>query len=158
MIAIELPVPAYLYSYLTSKYGSNYVVNATDDLGLIILSVLKKKTIQYNYIPNNRDAKTYLIYLSFSAFEKHGCHISEQHISQINKLLDQNFRSNLFMYAIVNKEFFDIEYKKTINAILKFFNIEESELQYATIRKDFNRKKKKIEERLQKDNFYFFKK
>ncbi len=159
MITIELPVPAYIYSYLHTMYGPNYEVKTTDNFGIMILGILEKKSIQYHSVSfNKRNTKKYVINLSISVFEKHGCYITEQHVYRISKLLDYNFRYNLFTYAIVNKEFFSIEYKRTINALLKFYNIEESELQYSTIRKDFNRKKKEIEKKIVKDNFYFFKK
>ncbi len=158
MITIELPVPAYLHSYLTTVYGKDYKVSATDDLGILILNVLSKK---YDYYKYNREydknSSRYTITMSISTLEKHGCNITQQKINQINKHIDSSFRTSLFRAAIINKEYFNIQYKETINAILNSFNIDEADLSYSTIRKDFNRKKNSIASYLEKDKFKFFK-
>jgi hypothetical protein len=48
----------------------------------------------------------------------------------------------------MNHYYYSIPYKFTIINILRSYNIEENDLPYETIRKDFNRKKEEIQKRL----------
>lgn len=148
-ITIWLPVSSYIKNFLVAVYGDAYKVSATDDLGILILNILQKKSVYYEYKRKNDDRNTnYPIHISFSNFEKYGCVISEQQLYQINKSLDSNFRNTMYRNAIVNQHSFGIQYKKTILAYLKSYGITEDEMNYATIRKDFNRKKASIESKL----------
>ena len=58
--------------------------------------------------------------------------------------------STMFVYidCIFNKERYGIEYQTTILNFLDFYDITEEELSYDSLRKDFNRNKKKIALRL----------
>lgn len=150
MITIDLPVPAYIKIYLLSLYGANYKVSLNDDLGILILNILQKKGGNYNYYKRETDNRNevFSIRISFSMFEKFGCIISENQLYHIHKAIDSGFRMNLYRNAIINKNYSNIQYKDSILSFLKAFNINEEQLSYETIRKDFNRKKVEIEEKL----------
>lgn len=149
MIHIDLAVPLYLKTYLTSVYGVAYHVTTNDDLGILILNTLKKKSIYYNHANNNEQrTNVFTIHISMSMFEKYGCNLSEEQLFQIYKNIDYGFRRHLYISAIVNKEYQGIPYKNTIENTLRAFRISEEELSYGTIRKDFNRKKGALIERL----------
>ncbi len=145
-ITIQLSVNSYIKKYLESAYGLEYKVSNTDDFGILILNTLGKKSTYYEY-KREKDNRSdlYTIHISLSNFEKYGCTISERQLYLIHKSIDYNFRSAMYRAAIVNYESFGIQYKKSINAYLKSFDITEDELSYSTIRKDFNRKKADIQ-------------
>jgi len=60
------------------------------------------------------------------------------------------FREHLYETAVLNKLYYDIEYKTSIENLLNFYGIHEEEKSYyQTIIRDFNRKKDKIAQRLE---------
>lgn len=141
MIQIKIPVPNYLKKYLLTLYGDNYQATLNDELGILVINCLQKKTY-YNYKLDMRSATTFFpVNISFSQLDKDGCIISERKIIEIYKTLDYNFRLSMYRSAILNKENFGIEYKKTVLAHLRTFGITEDEMSYSSIRKDFNRRK-----------------
>lgn len=152
MIQIEILIPAYLKSFLQHCYGNDYKASYNDEFGAMILSILQKKTSYGNITPKNKKLVPYPIKMSMSFFEKQGCHIYETDRAIIAKTIDQWFRNQLFRYAVINEKFFKIPYKETITRFLKSFGISEDELNYSTIRKDFNRKKERIEMLLAQKN------
>ncbi len=146
LISIPLPVNNYIKKYLIATYGDEYKVRIADSFGILILNILQKKSIYYDYKKEKDNRCTsYPIFLSISNFEKYGCAISEQRLYLIHKSLDADFRKSMYHTAIINFHKFGIQYKKSIETFLKSFNIDEDELSYGTIRRDFNRKKAKIE-------------
>lgn len=148
MVILQLPVSNYIKKYLIALYGESYKLTINDELGILIRNCLQKKTY-YNYKPIKDIRNThYSIHISISQFEKYGCMIREQQISEIYKTLDFNFRNNIYRQAVINKIKFNIDYKDSVLAYLSSFGISENEMSYSTIRKDFNRKKEKIESQL----------
>ncbi len=148
-ITIALPVKSYIKKYLETQYGADYKVNISDSFGILILNVLHKKTSYYNYKreKDNRE-ESFPIHISLSNFEKYGCGITDMQLYLIHKSIDYDFRMSMFQAAVINHRKFGIRYKESIESFLDSFNISEDELSYSTIRKDFNRKKTKIEQSL----------
>lgn len=150
MVHIDLAVPSYLRTYLISLFGDNYRVSSKDDLGILILNTLRKKSHYYKHVPKQDERSVYYsLHISMSLFEKYGCTLSSEQLFQIYKQLDSGFRRSLYVNAIVNKEYQSIPYKNSIENTLQAFGIGEDELSYSTIRKDFNRKKVHLQQRLQ---------
>jgi|GEM_PF-318468 len=149
MICIELAVTGYLFQYLTAVYGKGYQATHKDALGIVILSVLEgKKSIYYEFSKKKEGDCIFPIKLSLSFFEKYGCHISDHYLCMIQKYADDEFRRHLFHSALINRQYFQIPYKTTIDRMLAAYGISEDELSYSTIRKAFNRKKTALSQRL----------
>lgn len=130
-------------------YGKEYKAVTSDELGVLIISTLQKKTAHVSLKPPKGDNLVpYTISVSMSYFGKHGCHIFDRDRSLIAKTIDRWFRHSLYRAAIINQKMFNIDYKDTFEGYLKNYNIPEDELNYSTIRRDFNRKKKDIEDLL----------
>lgn len=148
MVTIHLPVKSYIQKYLHALYGDDYHLSINDDFGILIMSCLEKKSY-YNYKKekDNRDS-VFAIHVSISFFDKYGFVITEQKISQIHKALEYTFRKNIYRYAILNHTKFGIQYKKSILTFLQSYGISEKELNYDSLRKDFNRHKADIESKL----------
>ncbi len=144
MITITLKVPGYIKSYLSTIHGETYKVSTRDSFGILVLNTLKKKSYYYQHAEDDKCTVDYPIVISLSTFEKYGCTITQEQMTQIYKSIDSDFRESLYITAIVNKAYFGIDYKATITKLLYTYNIDENDLSYSTIRKDFNRKKTKI--------------
>lgn len=143
---IQLLLPQYLVKYMRKLYGEPYRVSHQDEVGLYILNVLKRKTTasQYRYAPRKGVLLPYMIALTSSVYSKRGCIITQEQIALMVKFVDSRFRHELFRQALVNYRYFKIPYKDSLMAGLEFYDIQETELPYDTIRKDFNRKKRGI--------------
>lgn len=135
-------------SYLTTQYGKEYVINTTEFLGILMLNVLKKKSFYYKHVVDDSRTSVYKLRISLSMFEKYGCSISEEQLTQICKAIDSEFRRCVYSHAILCKNQSGLEYKDAILGFLYAYNIPEEELSYSTLRRDFNRKKASISERL----------
>lgn len=145
-----ISVPAYLKKFLVATYGAAYKVDFSDELGVLILSTLRKKSTHYyefKKVANDR-AATYEFCISMSFFDKYGCNITADDMTLLAKTIDRWFRNSLYRSAVLNEYHFGIAYKDTINRYLQSYDISEDELNYSTIRRDFNRKKKHIEQTL----------
>ncbi len=148
-ISINIEVSTHIYKYLTALYGDDYVASFRDSLGILILSSLQKQSHIKEYDVKKKElTREYSVHINFSSLEKHGCFISEKQLYKITKSLEYDFRYQIFRTAILNKENFGIDYKKSILKFLESYNIHDSELPYSTLIRDFNRKKHEIEKNL----------
>lgn len=150
MFELQLQLPIYLVKYLKTLYGEPYFPMADDEIGIYIFSVLerKKSRSERDFSITKKNCTTYTIRINEHNFYKRGCFISSAKQAFIVKYIDSLFRKEIFRNAVMNYHYYGIPYKKTIITALNTYNITESDLSYETIRKDFNRKKTKIEEKL----------
>lgn len=150
MIEIQLQLPIYLVKYLKTLYGEPYSPMPDDEIGIYILNILERKTSLSEpvYSFQRKSNVTYTLCINEHNFTKRGCLIPTEKQSLIVKYVDSHFRKEIFRSAVLNYHYYQIPYKKTIITALKTYNITENDLSYETIRKDFNRKKGKIEEKL----------
>ena len=82
--------------------------------------------------------------------DKHGICILPTHEQLLRRAVESLFREHLYETAVLNKLYYDIEYKTSIENLLNFYGIHEEEKSYyQTIIRDFNRKKDKIAQRLE---------
>lgn len=151
MFTLHISVPTYLKKYLLQTYGNDYKVSYGDDLGILILNLLKNKSnAYYEFEPKlkNKESVYFDIKISMSFFDKYGCSFNHNDMELITRSIDKWFRNMLYRSAILNYSHFGVPYKNTISKYLSSFGIGEDELSYSTIRRDFNRKKAKIAEQL----------
>ena len=150
MLSITLHLPIYLIKYMRTLYGEPYAPKACDEIGIYILNVLQRKSSlsEYQYRPKKEMLQTYQLTICTSNYDKRGAVILPQQNVLIVKFIDSHFRQELFRTAVMNRYYYSIPYKFSIINILRSYNIEENDLPYDTIRKDFNRKKEEIQKRL----------
>ncbi|MFJ1424860.1 hypothetical protein ACILFS_00915 [Capnocytophaga canimorsus] len=153
MITLKIPVPTYLYKYLISLYGEEYVPSMYDELGVVVLATLEKSfSISKDFKSNNWKGKSmdnnFVIHLNYSQFKNNGFHIYPEKIHYLQVFIDNQFRYSMYRTAILNNEKFKISYKDTITQILAGYGITEEEFSYESIRKDFNRKADEIRKNL----------
>lgn len=147
-ITLHLPVPRYIYKYLVAKYGENYAVKENDWFGKFILSSLVRKSDNDYEVTIPTDTK-YPVTIKLYKAERNGFIISKRQGDEITKCIDKHFRDYVYTQAIMNYKNFGIDYKSTIISVLDSFGIDEDDLQYESLRKDFNRLKLEIEEKLE---------
>ena len=155
---LQLNVPRYLKKILDVKYGENYRPRVTELLGISVINALKKKSDRdYTYIrkkspaDNNRFKEkddVFFISLSIDKAQRKGFAVDQKRAHQIVKAIDRNIREDLYCNALLNHTKYGIEYQTTIENFLDLYDIAEEELSYESIRKDFNRKKKNLAEKL----------
>lgn len=152
-ITISLPVSLPIKKFLTTKFGKDYKPNQQEWFGILICSLLEKKTISHweNRQKQEDFPEVYDIKISLSYCDKHGIYISAAHERLLRKSLESVFRENLYEQAILNKECYGIDYKTTFKNILEFYGTDANDSSYyQTLIRDFNRKKEAIQKRLDK--------
>lgn len=157
-VLLQLPVPGYLKKILEKKYGENPSVSRKTLFGLTVINTLKaKRDKDYEasrkvYNSGNyrfKDAQQYFfVSVSLDIAKRKGFTHSIDVARQIVKAVDHEIREQLYIDCIFNKEKYAIEYQTTILNWLDFYDITEEELSYESIRKDFNRNRKKIADKL----------
>ena len=157
-VLLQLNVPPYLKKILEVKYGNDYRPKQTELLGIAVINTLKKKSDRdYNYIRQKADPQNsrfkkkneaFIVSLSVDKASRKGFVVDQKRANQIVRALDRNIREDLYTNAIINQHKFEIEFQTTIENFLDLYDISEEELSYESIRKDFNRNKKRIAEKL----------
>ena len=143
-ISICLKVPKYLKKVLEVKFGENYHAKENNWFGTLVLNVLTKKSDRYYTLQKNNATECFVFTISQMKAKYKGYGISELKLKSIVRSIDSNFREDLYYNAIRNQIYYGIDYKTTIEDILDSYDIEEDELSYETLRKDFNRNKHRI--------------
>lgn len=157
-VLLQLPVPSYLKKILEKRYGENFQASRKTLLGLTIINTLKgKRDRDYEsarkiYTNGNYRFKStkeyYFIRVSVDTAKRKGYVHTQATAEHIVRALDRDIREDLYMTAIFNKEKYGIEYKTSILNFLDLYDISDEELSYDSLRKDFNRKRLKIEQKL----------
>lgn len=147
MVEVQISLPNYLVKYLQGLYGEKCAIDNTTELGVMVQNVLLRKSdpyYQFKSLPLIPDKKKYAFILSTRVFKTRGCMISDKDEVALMKVLDLWFRNNLYRLAVLNKQYFDINYKKTIICFFQQFGISEDDLPYHAIQKDLYRKKDRV--------------
>lgn len=147
MITIHLPVSKPVLKFLTSKFGEEYIPSKDNWFGILINSLLEKKSSNWDFRKKKEDdlLYTYKISMKLSYTDKHGIHFTKYHEDLISKAVESLFREHIYEQAILNKRCYDIDYKTSIINALDFYGVDEdNKSYYQTIIRDFNRKKNKI--------------
>lgn len=144
---VQIELPVYLVKFLQTIYGDEYRLNNKEELGIMVLNSLLRKTdpyYQFKKLVYGRPG-IYTFIISDQDYEMRGCELGEADQIMICRVIDRWFRNNLYRTAVVNQQRFGIPVKKTIINYLDVYGVSEDDLPYSTIRKDFNRKKKRIQ-------------
>lgn len=157
-VLLQLMVPKYLKKILDAKYGENYKARENTLFGMTVINTLKRKSDHdYTYsrdkysqgdyrFKNNTEA--YFINVSVDRAKRNGFAFCQRRSFQIVKAFDKSIREDLYTNAIINKEKYGIEYQTTIVDFLDLYDISDDELSYDSLRKDFNRNRRKLAEKL----------
>lgn len=147
-VLLQLPVPKYLKRILEKKYGEDFQATETTLLGLVVLQTLKRKSeVNYDYKKQNQN-DYFQVWIGVRKAGIKGFVFNQKRSHQLAKTLERQTKEDLFTTAILNKETYSIEYQITLLNFLEFYDIPDEELSYETLRKDFNRHKIKIMEKL----------
>lgn len=157
-VLLQLNVPKYLKKILEVKYGDSYVAKENTLFGMTVLNTLKRKSDHdYSYTRNQytngnyrfkNSTEAYFINVSVDRVKRKGFAFDPKRTFQIVKALDKSIRDDLYQNAIINKEKYGIEYQTTLLDFLDLYDIEDEELSYDSLRKDFNRNRRKLAEKL----------
>ncbi|WP_157886035.1 hypothetical protein [Chryseobacterium glaciei] len=147
-VLLLLPVPKYLKRVLEKKYGEYFQATETTLLGFTVLQILKRKSeIKYDYIRQNQN-DYFRVYIGVRKAVIKGFIFNQKRSHQLAKTLERQTKEELFTTTILNKENYGIEYQVTLLNFLDFYDIPDEELTYETLRKDFNRQKLKLIQKL----------
>lgn len=147
-VLLLLPVPKYLKRVLEKKYGDDFQATETTLLGFTVLQILKRKSeIKYDYKRQNQN-DYFRVYIGVRKAGIKGFIFNQKRSHQLAKSLERQTKEDLFTSAILNKENYGIEYQITLLDFLDFYDIPDEELTYETLRKDFNRNKVKLMQKL----------
>lgn len=146
-LTLSINCPTYIRKFTEKTFGKNFEANNHSRFGMFILAMLRKKRY-YDYKPVERKTKLYndqlKITISMRASRNDGCFLIASDEAKIISFLDDEFRRNMYLLAIINQENFGIEIKNTIQCYLESFDIGEDDLKYESIRKEFDRKNAEI--------------
>lgn len=157
-VLLQLTVPKYLKKILDMRYGDSFKAKENTLFGLTVINTLKRKSEHdYQYHRNQysegnyrfkSSTEAYFINVSIDRVKRRGFAFDQRRAFQIVKALDKSIREELYISAILNKEKYGIEYQTTLLDFLDVYDIEEEELSYESLRKDFNRNRRKLTEKL----------
>lgn len=151
-ITLHLPVSKPIKKFLAAHFGEEYQPNQSDWLGILISSLLNRKSAsnwETRVMKREHFEETYKINIRLSYADKHGIFLMPIHENLIRKAIENVFRESLYQQAILNKECYNIDYKTTFENQLEYYGIdEEDKSYYQTIIRDFNRKKEKLTNKL----------
>lgn len=150
-VTIHLPVTPAIKKFLEVRLGKEYKLTANDWFGPIILSILENKTNKHyeiNCKNNQLRTSTFDITVSLSMAEKAGFIIAPRQENIINQIVEGIFREDMYLQSILNKKMYLIDYQTTISTILDSYDITDEEMNYESIKRDFNRKRAALEEKL----------
>lgn len=156
-VLLQIPVPAYLKKILDIKFGDNYNVTCKNLFGMAVINSLKKKREKDYEISRKKlsgnyrfkeSSEYFSVNISIDTANRKGFAHNLDTALRIAKAVDREIREELYCNCIFNKEKYGIEYQTTILNFLELYDITEEELSYESLRKDFNRNKKKIADKL----------
>ena len=162
-LSVRIPVKKHLHKFvrsLTSSNGNGVVVNANTDFGLIFLSLLEVG----NGAPMKVDPSETYIEVEFPVRDKWGKTYDCRNVGPtISKTNIERF--NRFLETLLRKELFDRldlletrgenkrksgKLKQEIESFLEKYEIDPQDLSYETLKKDYQRRKKRGESVLKK--------
>lgn len=156
-VLLQLSVPIYLKKILDIKYGDSFVAKENTLFGMTVLNTLKRKS-EHDYVFKRNQysdgnyrfknsTEAYFINVSVDRVRRRGFTFDARRCFQIVKAVDKSIREDLYQNAIINKEHYGIEYQTTLLNFLDLYDITEEELSYESLRKDFNRNRRRITEK-----------
>ncbi|MEO8532840.1 MAG: hypothetical protein ABI441_03785 [Flavobacterium sp.] len=138
-VIINFPVKPHVYKYLQNKVGEKLVVTKFDFFGSIVLDILTKK---YSDLEAVTDRYTFPVEISFSYMEKMGIYIDNKVVKKFNSRVDAMFREEMRGFANVNFSVNHTPKEASLKQFLFQYNIDEDDIKFETLLKDFKRKSK----------------
>jgi hypothetical protein len=139
-VVINFPVKPHVYKYLQNKVGEKLVVAKFDFFGGMVLDILTKKYSDLEAVTN---ALTFPVEISFSYMEKMGIYIDNRVIKKFNSRVDAMFREEMKGFANINYLVNQTPKEASLKLFLYQLNIDEDDIKFETLVKDFKRKNKK---------------
>lgn len=147
-ITQHIPVANHVYKFLLKRCGTDHIkATRRNFIGSLLVS-LHSRTDDLRKAPKNDFKKMFHIEVPFHIYEKNGVYIDERKAYLFNTLMDDIFREELFVHAIIQKNQEDKLFLKTLRNFLDVYDITEDDLKLETIYRDFKRKKKQYENNL----------
>lgn len=147
-LTIHLAVSKPVKKFLTTHFGREYQANQSDWLGILISSMLNRKSSsnwEQRIVKREPFEETYKININISYADKHGLFLMPIHENLLRKAIEGVFRQSIYQQALLNKEYYGIDYKTSFENILEHYGIdEEDKSYYQTLIRDFNRKKEDL--------------
>ena len=150
-IIVDIPVTPAIKKFLEARVGKNYHLSGTDWFGILLINIFEKKQNKF-FEPTNKNhsskTENFRFTMSISMADKNGYTILPKHAVIIHNIVDSIFRETMYVEAIRNKKNYKIEYYTSITNILQSYQITPEEMSYESIKRDFNRKRAKLESQL----------
>jgi hypothetical protein len=139
-VVIHFPVKPHIYKYLQNKIGEKLVVTKFDFFGGMVLDILTKK---YSDLESVTNTLTFPVEVSFSYMEKMGIYIDGRVIRKFNSRVDAMFREEMRGFANINYNANQTPKETSLKLFLFQYNIDEDDIKFETLVKDFKRKNNK---------------
>lgn len=152
LYTVTIPTSPYIKAFVTKLYGDTIRINNKTSLGSYLIGVLTKKSIDVKCIQDKKDLrfKFFVDKLScvapFSQMDNYGYNLSENHIIQINRYIENLFEETLYFYVQnrINKNNRYSGIEKAIENFVEEYNLPEN-VTMDCLKKIEYRYRKKIE-------------
>lgn len=138
-LIINFPVKPHVYKYLQYKVGEKLVVSKLDFFGGMVLDILTKR---YSDLEAVSDKYTFPVEISLSYMEKMGVYIDNKVVKKFNNRVDTMFREEMRGFANINFSANRTPKEASLKQFLFQYNIDEDDIKFETLLKDFKRKSK----------------
>lgn len=135
---IQFPVKPYIKKFLVYKYGPQFTFTKTSVLAPILTSILDKNS-EAN-INAFHTEECYEVELTEFYIKKYGVFFNERDLYLFNSRIDHLFREEAFGFMIINKQYNNIKYRRSLRDILDAIGITEEDLKFDSLLRDFTRK------------------
>jgi hypothetical protein len=131
---VTIPTSPYIKSFVTAIYGNPVAISNKNPLGSFLIGVMTKRAIDVKCIREKKDIrfKFFIDALTciapWSQMDNYGYHLTENHIIQINRWLENIFEERLYFYvqSRINQNSRYAGYDKAYEAFINEYNMPEN--------------------------------
>lgn len=138
-VVIYFPVQPHVYKYLQSKVGESMTVSRKDFWGNLVLDILSKR---YTSTTIQTEDLVYPVEISMRYMSEFGVFIDSKTVRKFNSQIDNLFREEMRTHVFINYEKNGIPKDRALKQFLEYFNIDEDDMKFETLKKDLIRSKK----------------
>jgi len=138
-VVIYFPVQPHVYKYLQAKVGESMTVSRKDFWGNLVLDILSKR---YSSTINLSNELVYPVEISMRYMSEYGVFIDSKTVKKFNSQIDNLFREEMRTHVFINYEKNNIPKDRALKQFLEYFNIDEDDMKFETLKKDLIRSKK----------------
>jgi hypothetical protein len=150
MITIQIPVPIYLFKYLSAEIGNNILLSKKDNISRILLAVIKGRDKLYKKLQLKPGQVYFNVSVSERYFYRHNkCMITAESASNFLSFCETDFKRSLRTFVngrISIKQELDLKEKRNLLSIVKaiqdflnIYSITEEDYKFDTASKYFKR-------------------